>query len=106
MSLGSKASESTDVSLASFAIVRASDSSSVVDPLEVSAQGGVTFPLTVAAGKTLVVSFAIGGTALLPAAQSDALCAEPVMILGAVTDTLSGDHATSLRSNPVSAACP
>lgn len=105
MSLGSRAGQSTDVSLGSFSIVRASDSSSVVDPLDVTAQAGVSFPLTVDPGKTLVVSFGIGGAALLTAAESDALCAEPVMILGAVTDTLSGDHATSLRSNAVSAVC-
>jgi hypothetical protein len=104
MSLGSKASEATQVSLGSFAIVRASDSSGLVDPLAVTASG-VTFPVTIAPGKTVVVPFQIGGTGLLTIAQGDALCAEPVQIIGAVTDTLGGDHTTSLRTNSVTPSC-
>jgi hypothetical protein len=104
MSLGSKASGATEVSLGSFAIVRASDASGLVDPLPVAATGQA-FPVTVAAGQTVVVAFQIGGTALLTTAEGDALCAEPVQIIGALTDTLGGDHTISLRTESVTPSC-
>lgn len=96
LELGSEASGNTSVSLESFALLRASDRSSLVAPLPAAPQG-VQFPLDVAKGQTKLVTFTLDDQKLIDPALRDSICAEPVQIAGSVSDSLSGD-ATPLTS--------
>jgi hypothetical protein len=100
LEVGPEASGGTEVSLESFALVRASDELSLVAPLLAGPQGAA-FPLEVAKGQKKIVSFALDeGDLLAPAARGE-ICAEPVKIVGAVRDTLGGGDTTPLQSVPV-----
>ncbi len=99
LALGSNASESTTVSLEGFSLVRASDQSTLVSPLE--AAPDTAFPLDVAVGSSKIVVFTLDDSKLLDPTDEDAICAEPVRIVGAVRDTLSGGDTTSLTSSDI-----
>ena len=103
LEVGPEADGGSTVSLESFALVRASDQSTLVSPLTASPQGA-TFPLDVPKGGKRVVPFDVDGDGLLDAAVTDAICAEPVQIVGAVRDTLSGGDVTPLRSIALTAS--
>ena len=103
LEVGPEAESGSTVSLESFALVRASDQSTLVSPLTATPQGA-SFPLDVPKGGKRVVQFDVGSDALLDAATKDAICAEQVQIVGAVRDTLSGGDVTPVRSIALSAS--
>jgi hypothetical protein len=97
LEVGPEASGGATVSLESFALVRASDSSSLVAPLPAEPQGA-SFPVQVGKGQKKIVPFTLDATDLLAPASHAAICAEPVKVVGAVRDTLSGGASTPLES--------
>jgi hypothetical protein len=97
LAVGSEASGASTVSLESFGVVRASDQSALVVPLSATPQDA-QFPLEVPKGSQRVVPFLIEEGKWLDAAGQAALCAEPVQIVGAIRDTLSGGEVTALGS--------
>jgi hypothetical protein len=99
LELGPEASKGVSVELENFSLVRASDRSTLVSPLEVLPQGGVTFPLSVGVGERKTVTFTLDEQQLLPASDKDAICAQPVRIVGTVkssgeTEPLSSQSLT------------
>lgn len=100
LEVGPEAESGSTVSLESFALVRASDQSTLLAPLP-AMPDGTTFPLDVPKGGQRVVPFLVGDDDLLDASTKDAICAEPVQIVGAVRDTLSGGGVTSVRSTGI-----
>lgn len=97
LEVGSEASGGSTVSLESFALVRASDQSTLLSPLSAAPQGA-QFPLDVSKGQQRIVVFTIAEDKPLAQADVDAICAEPVQIVGAVRDTLSGGETTPVTS--------
>jgi hypothetical protein len=98
LELGSEATESTTVSLETFALVR--DGQTLVAPLQATPVNA-TFPVTLGKGDSRTIGFAIDSSTLLDASDKDAICAGPVSVSGAVTDTLSGNHGlTSQKVEP------
>jgi len=60
-----------------------------------------TFPLTLASGETRAVVFSLTDQNTLDAAELSSLCAGPVRVVASFRDSLSGDRATSVQSEPV-----
>ena len=96
--LGPEASGSTEVSLETFAVVRGAET--LVSPLQATPDG-VTFPLSLGKGQKRVVPFSVDDSTLLDAALQSSLCAGPVRLRGAVSDTLGGGR-TPLESRELS----
>jgi hypothetical protein len=90
LALGSEASGSTTVTLESFALVRATDGSTVLSPLP-AAPAPDQFPVELAKGSELVVPFQFDGQKLLDPNLRDQICAQTVQIVGAIGDSASGD---------------
>jgi hypothetical protein len=84
LDLGPEASKSVSVELENFSIVHAGDNATVVSPLQVVPESGVTFPLSVGVGERKTVKFTVDDQTLLPASDQAALCAEQVRIVGTV----------------------
>ena len=57
---------------------------------------GVSFPLRVDVGQTRVVKLVLDESKLLEASVADALCADPLKLVGAITDTLNSGKTTQL----------
>jgi hypothetical protein len=94
LEVGEEASSGSTVSLERFELVR--DGASVAG-LTVRSDSH-TFPLRVEKGQLVSVPFVFDDSALLAATVRDAICAGPVQIAGAVTDTLSGGRTTPVTS--------
>lgn len=97
LEVGEEASSGSTVSPERFELVR--DGASVA-ALTVRSDGH-SFPLRVEKGQLVRVPFVFDESALLAAGVRDAICAGPVHIAGAVTDTLSGGRTTPLTSPAV-----
>jgi hypothetical protein len=102
LEVGPEASESSTVSLESFALVSAQDQATLVAPLP-AAPEGASFPLVVGKGELKTIRFVIAGDDPISDTQRGAICAGPVRISGAVSDTLSGGRTTPLTSAAVTA---
>jgi hypothetical protein len=98
LELGAEASGNTTVSLDTFAIVRGAET--IVSPLQAVPEGA-SFPLALAKGQKRVVVFNLDDSSVVDAALKASLCAGPVRIRGAVSDTLGGGR-TPLESIDVS----
>jgi len=98
LALGEEAPEATQVALGTFSLQRAS--TELLGPLSLS---GAAFPVRLGVGeqKTFALTF-VESTELDVA---DALCDGPLSVLGAVSDSESGDQPTSVRSPAFSASC-
>lgn len=102
MELGSEASGGTQVSLEAFALVRGADT--VLAPLP-AAPVGATFPLSLGKGQNRTVTFDVSDSALLDQATRDALCAGPLRLRGALTDTLGGGTTAISSADVVVSGC-
>lgn len=91
LSLGSEAPSSTTVSLESFALVRAADQSTLLAPLPVAPGAGAVLPVELSKGQEKVVPFAFDGNELVDPNLRDQICAQTVQIVGAISDSASGD---------------
>lgn len=98
LALGEEAPEGTDVALGTFALQRGS--TQLLPPL---ALAGVTFPVRLGVGEEK--TFALTFTASTEPSVADALCDGPLALLGAVSDSASGDQPTSMQSAEFSAQC-
>ncbi len=96
LELGPSASAATTVSLGAFALLRASDLSGLVQPLPLTSD--VELPVSVGVGKRIDVHLTLDDQKLLRADDEGRICAEPVVIKGTVTDSLSGDEVTNVSS--------
>jgi hypothetical protein len=106
LEVGPEAEGAAMVEVPSFALVRASDQSSLV-PVLIADPQGVTFPLKVGKGENKTVPFVIDDSKLLTTEDKTALCAEPVQIVGAVKHSLNGGETKPFRSNAISVTgCP
>jgi hypothetical protein len=98
MALGEYASESTQVSLGSFSLMK--DGVEVLSPLSLS---GAKFPVSLGIGKELSVSLSFEASA--EPAVADELCQGELEIKGTLMDSLSNDHPTRVGSQPFAASC-
>jgi hypothetical protein len=98
LALGEEAPEATEITLGTFALQRGS--TQLLTPLPLS---GATFPVRLAVGeqKTFALNFA-ESTEL---SVADTLCDASLSVLGAVSDSASGDQPTSIQSAEFSADC-
>jgi len=94
LEVGADASGGSSVSLERFELVR---DGATVAALTVRSDGH-SFPLHVEKGQLVSVPFVFDDSTLLAAEVRDAVCAGPVSIAGAITDTLSGGRTTPLTS--------
>jgi hypothetical protein len=99
LEVGPEASGGSTVELESFSLVRASDKSTVVSPLQVIPNA--TFPLSVGKGERKTVSFVLDDQKLLPASDKAAICAGPVQIVGTVKSSLNGGETEPLASQSI-----
>jgi hypothetical protein len=99
LALGEEAPEATEVALGTFSLQRGS--MQLLGPLSLS---GAAFPVRLGIGeeKTFALTFA-ESTDL---SVADALCDGRLSLLGAVSDSESGDQPTSIQSAEFSADCP
>ncbi len=104
LELGEYADESTSVSLGTFGI--AQDGSELVPTLELTPQAGVSFPVSVAPGKSRRVSLALSGTQTYDSAVGTQICAGSVAYRGGVTDSLNDGKSTPASSNAFTPSCP
>jgi hypothetical protein len=102
--LGPRASGRSDVSVRSFEITDAGQTSSIVAPLE--AVTATALPVGVEPGSDVTVSFTFDtGADLLPVEARDALCAPAgIRVTGALEDSLQ-DGATPVASEVFQATC-
>lgn len=98
LALGEEAPGGTDVALGTFALQRGS--TQLLGPLSLS---GASFPVYLDVGeeKTFTLTF----LASAEPSVADALCDGPLSVLGAVSDSASGDQPTSIQSALFSAEC-
>jgi hypothetical protein len=98
LALGEEAPEATEIALGTFSLQRGS--TQLLAPLPLS---GATFPVRLAVGeqKTFALTFADG----TEPSVADTLCDGPLSVLGAVSDSASGDQPTSIQSPEFSADC-
>jgi hypothetical protein len=90
LELGSEAPSASTVSIESFALVRASDQSTLVAPLPAAPAAGFQFPLDIPKGAERVVPFVLDDQTLLDSAVRDGICAEPVQVVGVIHDSGEG----------------
>ena len=104
LEVGPEASGGSDVGLLSFALVTASSQATLVAPLHLSpAESQYHVPK----GEQRILPFELDHPDPLASALLDALCAEPVQISGAVTDSLSGGESTPVHSQSIAVrGCP
>ena len=98
LALGANAPESTTASLEAFRLVRASDRSELVPTLLLT---GAPAELDIAPGQAQTVSLVLDATDPISPDSQAGICAEPVQITGAVTDTLSDARTTPVESPAV-----
>lgn len=105
--LGARASDASQVSVESFAILSADQSSEIVSPLPATASGGVTFPVTVEPDSDELVPFTFENPdALLPAEKAAELCgAGGLRIKVVIGDSLQGGS-TPVVSDVFQPSCP
>ena len=78
--------------------MRASDRTELIVALELV---GDTGPIELDPGQDHVRSLELDDSDPVDQDGTERLCAEPVQVLGSLTDTASGERATSLESAPV-----
>lgn len=103
LELGEHAPEPTDVSLGTFSLRR--EQTELLSSLPLATPTGVSFPLRVAPGEVKSVRLSIDSNELLEQAQADAICQGPLIVAGAVIDTLGGGT-TNAFSQSVTPDCP
>jgi hypothetical protein len=101
LEVGPEAPEGSTVSVDKFGLMRA-DGSSLTSLAARPVQH--VFPLRVDKGKLVSVPFVLEESELVASDVRLAVCAEPVHIVGAVSDTLSGGSTTPVKSAAVSAS--
>lgn len=99
LTLGDYAEDSTQVTLGTFAIQR--DGVDVLAPLSL---GGTEFPVTLAVGS--VQRFSLTFLQSPPLDVADSLCEGDLEFFGSLTDSLSGDRSTTVRSGAFEPSCP
>jgi len=104
LELGEYAPERTEVSLGAFALRRGQ--TEIVAPLPLSPGSGVTFPVAIGVGEVRLVHLDFDASSLLGAGERDAVCEGPLVVAGAITDTLSGGKTTSAAGPSVTPECP
>jgi hypothetical protein len=98
LALGANAPESTTASLEAFRLVRASDQTELVSSLPLA---DVPAHIDIAPGREQTISLELDDTDPISPDSQARICAEPVKILGAVTDTLSDERTTPAESPSV-----
>jgi hypothetical protein len=98
LALGEEAPEATEVALGTFSLQRVS--TQLLGPLSLS---GATFPVRLGIGEEKTFALTFAESAELSVA--DALCDGRLSLLGAISDSASGDQPTSIQSAEFSADC-